>query len=364
MATYTGTSSSESWTVISPGTFTLDGMGGVDTLSLGTSLRSSYTITMATDGAVHVDSVSGASGTLHAMLYNMEILKFNSNRDSLDLRIYFGPISLTGTSADDTLKPGSGLYAIDASAGTDTVVISGASSSYKLTLSASSATLASSDGISSYVLQNVESLQFTDKTIPIASQTHSAYTSLPDALWHFFIVAFNAVPGVTYMNQLAEAYSYFSTTEKTSADAIQKIVDVFTSKSQFTDVYPSTLTHSEMATQLVSNIVKDSASAAVKQTAVDDIAAALDLPGWSLGKVIYTVFGNLATKSLTDADWGSTAKQFQNEITVAKYYTDTLAQSTTDLTSLRALLTPVTASTDTSTDALVATLIGVNLLQQ
>lgn len=90
---YVGTAGNDSWTVISPGTFSLDGLGGVDTLNLGTSLRSNYTITQASDGSVHVDSLSSASGgaLLHATLYNMEILTFNSGQDVLDLRTYFGP---------------------------------------------------------------------------------------------------------------------------------------------------------------------------------------------------------------------------------------------------------------------------------
>lgn len=90
MPTYTGTANNDSWTVVNPGTFTLDGLGGVDTLYLGTSLRSSYTITKTSDGAVHVDSISGASGALHATLYNMETLVFNNKRDTLDLATYFG----------------------------------------------------------------------------------------------------------------------------------------------------------------------------------------------------------------------------------------------------------------------------------
>lgn len=104
MATYTGTANDDSWTVINPGTFTLNGLGGVDSLYLGTSLRSSYTITQAADGSVHIDSISGASGQLHATLQNMEKLYFNSGRDLLDLSTYFGdhtPPTLAAESPSD-----------------------------------------------------------------------------------------------------------------------------------------------------------------------------------------------------------------------------------------------------------------------
>ena len=95
MATYAGTAANDSWTVVNPGTFSLDGLGGTDTLYLGTSLRSSYNITRSADGAVHVDSVSGASAALHATLYNMETLVFNNKRDTLDLTTYFGGADTT-----------------------------------------------------------------------------------------------------------------------------------------------------------------------------------------------------------------------------------------------------------------------------
>lgn len=81
---------------MTPGTFTLDGLDGVDTLFMGTSLRSSYVFSKASNGAVHVDSVSGASGVLHATLYNMEWLVFNNKTDKLDLLTYFANKAPTG----------------------------------------------------------------------------------------------------------------------------------------------------------------------------------------------------------------------------------------------------------------------------
>ncbi|MFZ6655077.1 DUF4214 domain-containing protein [Undibacterium sp. TJN19] len=95
MATINGTDGNDTWTVVNPSTFTLDGKGGVDTLNLGTSLRSSYTITKSADGAVHVDSISSASGALHATLLNMEKLVFNNGQDTLDLLSFFGGTDIT-----------------------------------------------------------------------------------------------------------------------------------------------------------------------------------------------------------------------------------------------------------------------------
>ena len=93
MADFNGTPGNDTWTVIDPGDFSLDGLGGVDTLDLGTSLRSSYRITRNDAGTVFVDSISGASGALHATLFNLELLVFNSGRDTLDLRTLFGDLT-------------------------------------------------------------------------------------------------------------------------------------------------------------------------------------------------------------------------------------------------------------------------------
>lgn len=177
-------------------------------------------------------------------------------------------------------------------------------------------------------------------------------TQTLDSLYHFFVVAFSAAPGDVYMQQLADAYN--------AGMSVQAIVEVFSAKPQFTATYPSTLSHGDMAEALVGNIVKSSATAQAKSAAVADITAALD-SGWSVGRLIYQVFGNLASKPLTDPDWGGTALQFQNEMAVARYYTEVMGTATTDLAILRAVIGGVDNYTDVSTTTAIATLIGVEL---
>lgn len=143
--------------------------------------------------------------------------------------------------------------------------------------------------------------------------------------------------------------------------AIQSIVDIFTTKSQYLDLYPDISTLQDR-TNLVEDIVKSSASAAAKAAAVQDIGDAL-AAGWSVGKVIYTVFGNLANQPQTDPTWGGTAKQFANQLAVANYYTEVLHQSTDDVGTLRNVLKLVGADSDVSSDAAIVELIGVGLLQ-
>jgi hypothetical protein len=218
---------------------------------------------------------------------------------------------------------------------------------------------------------------------------------LPDTLYQFFVVGFGAAPGVTYMDQMAEAYRYWLPQYKDGT--VKQIVEAFTTKSQFTSVYPQALYRTEggkyyaythdaslagnplvrsaevtksvfdtqmasLAQGLVATIVKTSASEATKAAAAADIQAALGLGGdWTIGKVIYTVFGNLASKPLSDPTWGGTAKQFANQVAVAKYYTDTLSQSTDDVTTLRSVMAAVTNTTDVSNTDAIASLIGVAL---
>lgn len=265
-----------------------------------------------------------------------------------------GNDTLLGAAGNDIIYGGSGNDSLEGGDGYDVCGYSGLAGNYKLSVNNGYLLVQDKLGVEGTdTTKNFEKLQFSDKSVVIESKSHGSYTSLPTELYQFFITAFNAAPGVSYMDQLAEAYNY--------GLSVKQIVNVFTTKSQFTSVYPTTLSNQELATQLVTNIVKSSATDTVKAQAVTDIKAALDY-GLTVGDVIFNVFGNLAKKSLTDASWGNTAKQFNNQITVAKYYTDTLSQSTTDFETLKDVIQSVTATTDVSSDSVVASLIGVALL--
>jgi hypothetical protein len=74
--------------------------------------------------------------------------------------------------------------------------------------------------------------------------------------------------------------------------------------------------------------------------------------------MLYTVFGNLASKPLTDATWGSTAKQFQNQLAVARYFTEEMGVQTETLSTLRGVIGNVTPDTDVSTVEKIVQIIG------
>ena len=250
--------------------------------------------------------------------------------------------------------PGTVVWGQD---GIDTAKYSGVSSNYILSSSASGVWGLSEgrtgSGPKDTFIQ-IEKLQFSNKVINIESKTHSSYADLPVGLYQFFITAFNAAPGVTYMDQLAEAYRAGMT--------VKQIVDIFTTKSQFTDMYPASMSHAQLAQALVNNIVKTSASDVTQQAAVKDITDAIGVAKWTVGQVIFQVFGNLANFPYSDPTWGNTAKQFANQIAVAKTYTDTFSQSTTDLATLRSVMAPVSHLSDVSTQDMQINLIGLALL--
>lgn len=176
MSTYTGTANNDNWTVVNPGTFALDGLGGTDVLYLGTSLRSSYVITRGADGAVHVDSVSGASAALHATLLNMEVLVFDNRRDTLTLSTYFNdpaPATLLGTDGNDRLTPAGNVTLVDAGAGIDTVSLAQPAGAFQLKATTGGFALNPAAGGSSLALKNVERLQFSDRQLALDLDGHA-----------------------------------------------------------------------------------------------------------------------------------------------------------------------------------------------
>jgi len=257
-------------------------------------------------------------------------------------------------SGDDLVFAGTGAAFLDGGPGTDTAAFAKTASQYRLAYSDGAWLVSDRSGVAGdHYLGNFETVRFADKSVFIEARTHGGYSDLPEALWHFFIVAFDAAPGVEYMNQLAEAHRF--------GFSVPQIVEIFTSKPEFSAVYPEYFGTRELAEAMVANIVKESASLPARQEAVADIQGALEL-GWSVGHVIYTVFGNLANKSFGDSSWGNTARQFQNQIDVARYYTEVMDQSTTDLGTLRAVIDSVTPWTDVSSEQALITLIGAALI--
>lgn len=133
--------------------------------------------------------------------------------------------------------------------------------------------------------------------------------------YQFFVIAFGATPGVEYMSQLDEAYSFGLTTKE--------IVNIYTTKPAFTAKYPTFFTNEQFANALIANVVSNSASDAAKAEAKADIIAALNA-GLSRGDIIFNIFTNLAAKDPSDAMWGNTSVMLANKVEVARYATEEL----------------------------------------
>lgn len=163
--------------------------------------------------------------------------------------------------------------------------------------------------------------------------------------YQFFVIAFGATPGVEYMNQLDEAYSFGLTT--------QQIVNIYTTKPAFTALYPTFFSAEQFANALIANVVGTSASDAAKAEAKADIIGALN-SGMSRGDIIYNVFTNLAAKDPADPMWGATSVMLANKVEVARYATETLLTNEADQSILRNV-TSSPASVEAAKEALSGT---------
>jgi hypothetical protein len=74
--------------------------------------------------------------------------------------------------------------------------------------------------------------------------------------------------------------------------------------------------------------------------------------------MLYTVFGNLASKELNDPVWGGTAQQFQKQLVVSRYFTEEMGVATESIATLRGVIANVTPDTDVSTIDKIVQIIG------
>lgn len=168
-------------------------------------------------------------------------------------------------------------------------------------------------------------------------------------VYRFFAIAFEAAPGTVYLDQVDAALS--------SGLSMKQVVNIFTTKAEFTATYPSFLTNDEFAVALVNRVTAGATiSNTAKTAAIDQVKAALGT-GLSRGDAIYNVFTNLA--GLTgDANYGSVATMLANKVKVAQYYTETLLSNSTNLATLRSVIANVTPETDTSSAAAIVNAIN------
>ena len=129
-ATYTNSNDFLSFTAGTDGvSYIVDGLSGVDTLSMGTSVKADYFIIHSADGSVQVDTISGASSPTYLTLKNMEVVLFNNKHDYLGIggnavaffdSAFFWQknstaltVSLTSTGYQGRASDGTGLFTFE-----------------------------------------------------------------------------------------------------------------------------------------------------------------------------------------------------------------------------------------------------------
>jgi len=161
-------------------------------------------------------------------------------------------------------------------------------------------------------------------------------------------VIFDAAPG-GYLNELVGAFNSGASL-LTLANAMAN-----TSVAKSAAFYPTFLTNGEFAQHLVDNLSEATPLAPADRTLAIDYITGLLNGGQSRGQVFLTVstfLNNPAT--LSDAQFGALAQQFQNEVTVATYYTVDKDGTSTEVATLQAVLGGVTDSAASVTAAKLA----------
>ncbi len=128
------------------GSLIIDGLAGIDTLSLGTSVKADYFIISSSNGVVQVDTVSGASSATYLTLKNMEVLTLNSKHD-------FAGIGGNPVAFFDGIE-GVSLWGKNA----NTLPLSQTATGYKAL---------ASDGTGLFTFENINRIQFKDKSIAL-----------------------------------------------------------------------------------------------------------------------------------------------------------------------------------------------------
>ncbi|GGC96711.1 Ig-like domain-containing protein [Undibacterium terreum] len=100
MANLIGTAGNDIWSFTGGLTATIDGLGGIDTVIMGLATQGSFEYNQSADGAIHVDTISGASDQAHLTLYNVEKLVFSNGTVTMDLTKFFDLVAPTVTGFD------------------------------------------------------------------------------------------------------------------------------------------------------------------------------------------------------------------------------------------------------------------------
>ena len=166
------------------------------------------------------------------------------------------------------------------------------------------------------------------------------------------VLATGGAPGVTKLSELVEVFE--------SANSLAAVATNLTSSASFKATYPTFQTPEEFGGKFLDNILPGLDSA-VKDEGVAAIAAVLN-GGGTRADVLIQAAAFLSGLDTADANFGSSAALFQNQVTVATYHTvelgldDNLTGSIANVTSDETSVTDSqnTLSGDTTAEATAA----------
>ena len=264
-----GTAGNDTFFLVGPGSGSLDGLAGTDTLDFGTEPRSSFIISQGQGGTVLVDSVSSASGGgLHISIINIETLKFPDK--TIDLTTFFtttpSPATqagsvLTGTGAadrlvgstgNDTISAGAGNDVITGGAGNDTingdagintVVYSGNRASYSIVSNANgSLTVTDGSGVDGTdTLTGIQRLAFKDTYVALDTE------GVAGQAYRMYQAAFNRTPD-------ASGLGYWIA-QMDGGASLQSVANFFDHSAEFQSMYGATPTNSAFVNLLYQNVL-------------------------------------------------------------------------------------------------------------
>jgi len=178
-----------------------------------------------------------------------------------------------------------------------------------------------------------------------------AITSAQQAdLYRIAVGMFGAAPGLTYIDALAQAINAGMTIPQIY-NQLQTLPEFQGQAFGFTDAS----TNDQFAAAFIDKLLDGTVTAANRTIAINFVTAQLNA-GQTRGQAMQTAINALDAIPSTDPNFGAAAQRFDNQIEVARHFTEVVGATTTDLNALRNAIAPVTQDVAT-----VATTEAANL---
>jgi hypothetical protein len=156
-------------------------------------------------------------------------------------------------------------------------------------------------------------------------------------LYNLAVGMFNAAPGLTYIDALAQALN--------AGMSITQIYNQLSTLPEFQGQgfgFTDAATNDQFAAAFVDKLLGSTVTSANRTIAINFVVAQLNA-GQSRGQAMQTAINALDAIPSTDPNFGQAAQLFDNRVAVARHFTEVVGATTTDLNVLRNAIAPVTA---------------------